>query len=244
MDSPGALAQLKLAAALACAAVSLTGLTFWADFRSWKQFGTGGTPPTLKGYIKIRRWGLYLLFKRQNLLDVSPIPDEGASYLDAESIPVREGSRPSLTRWTLPQRQHPTPISTKTTSYLDNLMQDFATSSTFSPYITSGPSKTEGGTGHAVYIRPEVDTINPNAHKIFYEVAHVHPTDHSLHVYASTKDARLVIEKGWGARFPVEWLAPSSWIMVYAPRDDGEAKVVNDIVRAAVCFAAGKDIKE
>jgi hypothetical protein len=121
-------------------------------------------------------------------------------------------------------------------------MQTFANSSPYSDYITSAPSKTEGGTGPAIYVKPDVPTINPNARKIFYEVAHVHPTENSLHVYLSPRDARRVIEAGWGQRFPVEWLAPPSWILVYAPRDEKEVELVKEIVRAAVCFAVGKDI--
>lgn len=77
-------------------------------------------------------------------------------------------------------------------------------------YIETRPSKTEGGTGPAVYVKPDVETINPFAHKIFFEVAHVHPADNSLHVYVSPLDAKLVIERGWGQRFPVIWLAPPS----------------------------------
>lgn len=89
-------------------------------------------------------------------------------------------------------------------------MQDFASTTPYSMYIETRPSKTEGGTGPAVYVKPDVETINPFAHKIFFEVAHVHPADNSLHVYVSPLDAKLVIERGWGQRFPVIWLAPPS----------------------------------
>ena len=85
-------------------------------------------------------------------------------------------------------------------------------------------------------------TINPVAHKIFYEVAHVHPKENSLHVYVSPKDAKTVVSRGWGKRFPVTWLAPPSWIMLYAPRDERELEVVKEIVRAAVCHAVGMEV--
>lgn len=86
----------------------------------------------------------------------------------------------------------------------------------------------------------DVGTINPNAHKIFYEVAHVHPSENSLHAYLSPRDARVVIEKGWALRFPVDWIAPASWVMVFAPRNGSEVEVVEEIVKAAVQFAVGK----
>jgi hypothetical protein len=72
----------------------------------------------------------------------------------------------------------------------------------------------------------------------------MHPSDNSLHVYVSPQDAREVIEKGWAQRFPVTWLAPPSWVMLYAPRDEKEVEIVREIVRAGVCFAVGKELKE
>ena len=123
-------------------------------------------------------------------------------------------------------------------------MAHFASHPAYAPLIDTRPSKTEGGTGAALYVKPEVDGINPAAHRIFYEVAHVHPTENSLHVYVSPKDARVVLEKGWGVRFPVTWLAPPSWIMVYAPRGEEEVEVVREIVRAAVCFAVGREVED
>jgi len=119
-------------------------------------------------------------------------------------------------------------------------MREFASTPAYSSYLNEGPGKTEGGTGSAIYVKRDVKSINPVAHKIFYEVAHVHPSENSLHVYVSPQDAKLVMKRGWGQRFPVSWLAPPSWIMVYAPRTEEEVEVVREIVRAAVCFAVGK----
>ncbi|CAN9372656.1 unnamed protein product [Alternaria alternata] len=215
------------------AGIAAAGLAFWYDFKSWQSFGTGGTPPTLEGYIKIRRWGLYLLYTRQNLLDASPIPDSGTSYIKPQKVPNRVGRRPGLTRWTLPQRQFPEKITPGASATLHNLMREFADAKAYSKYIETGPSKTEGGTGSAIYVKPDVKTINPVAHKIFFEVAHVHPAENSLHVYVSPQDAKLVMKRGWGQRFPVTWLAPPSWIMVYAPRNEDEVEIVREIVRAA-----------
>jgi hypothetical protein len=121
-------------------------------------------------------------------------------------------------------------------------MHEFANTAAYSKYIETRPSKTEGGTGPAIYVKPDIKTINPVAHKIFYEVAHVHPAENSLHVYVSPQDAKLVMKRGWGQRFPVTWLAPPSWIMVYAPRNEEEVEIVREIVRAAVCHAVGINV--
>lgn len=121
-------------------------------------------------------------------------------------------------------------------------MHEFANTPAYSSHIETRPSKTEGGTGPAIYVKSDVKNINPVAHKIFYEIAHVHPSDNSLHVYVSPQDAKLVMKRGWAQRFPVTWLAPPSWIMVYAPRTEDEVEVVKEIVRAAVCFATGENL--
>lgn len=197
----------------------------------------------MQGYLKVRRWGLYLLYKRQNLLDPSPIPDTGVSYIKPQKTPNRVGDRPTLTRWTLPQRQVLDKITPGAATALQNLMQEFASTAPYSSSIETRPSKTEGGTGPAIYVKPDVKTINPVAQKIFYEVAHVHPSENSLHVYVSPLDAKLVMKRGWGQRFPVTWLAPPSWIMVYAPRTEEEVEIVREIVRAAVCFAVGENVE-
>ncbi|KAH8730800.1 hypothetical protein GQ44DRAFT_420096 [Phaeosphaeriaceae sp. PMI808] len=219
--------------------LSVAGLVVWYDFKTWQSLG--GTPPTLPGYLKTQKWGLYLLYTRQNLLDPTPIPNTGPSYIHGPKVPKRAGNRPYLTRWTLPQRQFPEPITPAASVALKNMMQEFA--STYAASIETRPSKTEGGTGAAIYVKPDVKTINPVASKIFYEIAHVHPAENSLHVYVSPKDARMVIEKGWGQRFPVTWLAPPSWVMVYAPRNEEEVEVVREIVRAGVCFAIGQNVE-
>jgi hypothetical protein len=186
---------------------------------------------------------LYLLYKRQDLLDPSPIPDTGTSYIRPQKVPDRVGNRPTLTRWTLPQRQVAEKITPGASSTLHNLMHEFASTPAYSPFIDQRPSKTEGGTGPAIYVKPDVKTINPVAHKIFYEVAHVHPAENSLHVYVSPQDAKLVMKRGWGQRFPVSWIAPPSWIMVYAPRNEEEVEVVREIVRAGICFAVGRNVE-
>ena len=75
-----------------------------------------------------------------------------------------------------------------------------------------GLSKTEGGTGHAIYAKPELPMTNPVAKKIRCEIAHVHPSENSLHVHISTRDAREIITARWGMRFSVQGLAPPSWV--------------------------------
>jgi len=63
-----------------------------------------------------------------------------------------------------------------------------------------------------------------------------------MHVSISPKDAKLVIEKGWGERFGLSGtILPVTYTMVYAPRDEEEMKVVERIVRAGVNFMLGEE---
>lgn len=61
--------------------------------------GTGGTSPTILGYLKILRWGLYLALHPEDLLDASGLPNTGPSYLRADLINKRYGHPPVLTKW-------------------------------------------------------------------------------------------------------------------------------------------------
>ncbi|KAF2020941.1 hypothetical protein BU24DRAFT_416600 [Aaosphaeria arxii CBS 175.79] len=227
--------RVAIASSIAVATSTLAGALLWADYRAWKNKGTGGTPSTLAGYYKIQKWGLYLLFHPQDLHDPSFIPDGGPSYLS--EFPEREFERPGLTRWVLPQRQQRVSQTQGTQESLSTILPSLANSDAYKDLIYTGPSKTEGGTGTAIYVRPEVPTINPKAKAIFYEIAHVHPSDSSLHVYLSPRDARVVVEKKWGERFSVDWIAPKSWVLVYAPRNATEVEVIREIVEAGIKFA-------
>ncbi|OWZ74448.1 hypothetical protein AYX14_00095 [Cryptococcus neoformans] len=108
--------------------------------------------------------------------------------------------------------------------------------------LNLAPSKTEGGTGDAIYAKEDLPTLNPKAKQVAYEIAHVHPADNSLHVHLSPRDAKKLIEKSWAERFPVHELGPPQWIMVYAPRNKEEIDLVEKIMKAAVGWVTGSTI--
>lgn len=73
------------------------------------------------------------------------------------------------------------------------------------------------------------------------EFAHFHPgPDWSLHLALPDATADLVIERGWAELHLIartEHL-PGSVVMVYAPRDPGEAEVVLRLLQASLEFAS------
>ncbi|PYI00067.1 hypothetical protein BO71DRAFT_312606 [Aspergillus ellipticus CBS 707.79] len=212
---------------------------FWAirDYVDWKAFGTGGTPPTWLGYLRMTRIRLKHALSTNNLLDASHLDQAGPSYLPAESLPIRSGPRPTLMTRILPQRQRPEPIGPATHARLSSLVRDLAAA--YPHLLEIKPSRTEGGSTDGLYARSELESLNPVAGVLKGEIAHVHPQENSLHVWLSERDAREVVEKGWGVRFPPLSGVPRGWVMVYAPRGEGEMDVVEGIVRAAVRWVVG-----
>lgn len=89
------------------------------------------------------------------------------------------------------------------------------------------------------------------------EVCHAHPSDGSLHLSLHPADVKVVLANGWGQRHPIArekswwWQVlrtgrrklPPGFVMVYAPRDEKELRVVVEIVRAAVCWVSGRGLQ-
>ncbi|KZT53146.1 hypothetical protein CALCODRAFT_403457, partial [Calocera cornea HHB12733] len=78
---------------------------------------------------------------------------------------------------------------------------------------------------------------SPTAFSTPYEFVHVHAGESSMHLILAPLDAAEAVEKGWAVRFPLAgcggWLwQPEGRVLVYAPRDEGELKVVEELVRA------------
>ena len=82
----------------------------------------------------------------------------------------------------------------------------------------------------------------PEAFMIELEFAHLHPgPDQSLHMMLPPQLAEAAIEAGWAEQHPVarRGLIPANAVMVYAPRDDEERGVVEELVSASHAFARG-----
>ena len=82
----------------------------------------------------------------------------------------------------------------------------------------------------------------PEAFLIGNEFAHLHPApDQSLHMMLPPALAEEAVGAGWAEQHPValRGLIPANAVMVYAPRDDAEREVVEELVRASHSFARG-----
>ncbi|KAH8673337.1 hypothetical protein BX600DRAFT_508614 [Xylariales sp. PMI_506] len=228
------------------------------DFLAWKSFGTGGTPPTLAGYLKMTSLRIRIrLLSSYDELDASGLSSSGPSYLKSAAggggssgisssnpLPRRAGGRAPLMPRILPQRQRPEPVDPATAARLHGLVSALAAERP--DLLEVLPSHTEGRTTDGLYARADLplDQLNAAAAGdpiLRREIAHAHPAEHSLHAFLSPADARKVVEAEWGQRFSLPHVNPG-WVMVYAPRNEAELEVVERIVRAAVGWVTGQEI--
>lgn len=211
------------------------------DFTDWKSFGTGGTPPTWAGYWRMTKLRVKALLANDDLLDTSVYSrSSGPQYLT--SLPTRGSPRPRLMPRILPQRQVPDRVlSTASRARLHDMVNALAAERP--DVLEVRPSHTEGKTTDGLYARAGRLELNPIARdKILdHEIGHAHPSDDSLHVWISDRDAIEVVEKGWGQRFCLPFVE-KGWVMVYAPRNMEEVEVVESILRAAAQYITGVKI--
>ncbi|EXJ93398.1 hypothetical protein A1O1_01790 [Capronia coronata CBS 617.96] len=237
-------------AAITSTALALAISLAWVvqDFHDWKAFGTGGTPPTWAGYWRMtkirvnRRIHTLLQLGKDDLIDASTLSASGPKYLDPDNIPVRGGKRPQLVSRTMPQRQVPyksDAIEPGVAERVSDMTAIFA--ARYSDILDLKPSKTEGGSADAIYAKLSLPTLNERAKRdriLTTEIAHHHPSELSFHVWLSEADAKTVVEKGWGQRFPMASV-DKGWTMVYAPRTMPEVDVVERIVKAGIAWVSG-----
>jgi hypothetical protein len=242
MDLRSTIAGSPANAILASSSLILAAALGWMirDYNAWINFGTGGTPPNLQGYLKITKFRVLRAFSGDRLNDVSMLPSNGTSYLP-KSLPRRQGAPPGIISRTLPQRQYPAKLSSNIYERLHALPAKYAEK--YPDLLTISPSVTEGRSTDAIYARPEKrqgakDKILGN------EIAHVHPAENSLHVWLTQADTRKVVEAGWGLRFPLASLGmvDEGWTFVYAPRSTDEVDIVDEIVRAGIGHLTGEEI--
>ena len=150
------------------------------------------------------------------------------------SIAPRRGPRPRTTP-TNPHTQldqHPDP------DVIASLAEKLFTL----PGVIERPSAISVPGARALWLDPLRAHGPRAAFLIGTEFAHLHPLpDGSLHVALPPDLAREAIAHGWGEVHPVARLGliPENVVMLYAPRDDGEADVIAEFVSAANAFARG-----
>jgi hypothetical protein len=154
----------------------------------------------------------------------------------SSSLPRRAGERPRTT----PTNPH-TQLDQQPTDlrWIDELARRvFAL-----PGVVEKPSRISVPGARALVLAPDEPTGPPEAFLIDREFAHLHPApDHSLHAMLPIELVRQAVASRWAEAHPValRGLIPATAVMLYAPRDEAELDIIEQLVRASHAFARGE----
>jgi len=148
----------------------------------------------------------------------------------------------------LPRRDGPRPRTTPTNPHtqLDQQPADAAVIDELArrvfslPGVVEQPSRISVPGARALTLASDEPIGPPEAFLVDREFAHLHPSpDRSLHAMLPLDLAEEAIDRGWAEIHPVaeRGVIPRNAVMLYAPRDDAELAVVEELVQASHAFA-------
>ncbi|KAK4147731.1 uncharacterized protein C8A04DRAFT_24280 [Dichotomopilus funicola] len=209
-----------------------TSLLIRNDYLNFLKLGPGGTPPTPVGYARLTFYRLFTLRDPFVPPPVDPAQKPAAGILGAD-LPYRPGPRPAVAGLA-PQRQLNQHGSTGAYDRLRGAIEALAVRDP-KRFVTATSCLEKHG--FALFSRHPVNVCGNG------EVCHIHSSDRSLHLNLHPDDIREVLEKGWGQRHPMAWEGmlvrspvPRTFMMIYAPRDENDLKIVGRIIEAAIWY--------
>ncbi|KAI0389469.1 hypothetical protein F5Y17DRAFT_448764 [Xylariaceae sp. FL0594] len=230
------------------------------SYRGWLALGRGGLPHNVFGYfINV---SLHLL-ARTDLRSPAPYALEGLeetyghhaflSFFNSKTSPPlppnRTPPRPTVPSYIAPQRQ----TSARARPEMIARMQAFLESLVAAnpDLLSIRPSGLEGPLYNAVWLKnthssssSKSSTTRPKAIDTTKgEIIHVH-SEGSSHMVLSLADATTAIQSFWAERHALSGgallagrpLLPWGYVLVYAPRDEGEFEVWKGFVAASARF--------
>jgi len=108
------------------------------------------------------------------------------------------------------------------------------------PGVVECPRRISVPGARALTLAPGEPVGPPEAFLIAHEFAHLHPEpDRSLHAMLPPDIVAQAIAADWAELHPVAriGLIPDTAVMIYAPRNDAELDIVEQLVRASHAFA-------
>ncbi|PHH81762.1 hypothetical protein CDD82_7932 [Ophiocordyceps australis] len=238
-----AFAQHRLLATSALGIVPLLAVLV-NDYRGFIALGPGGLPSNPLGWLAqlcLQPLG------RLNTLNTSSLhssrnvdaagPHGGESFLGAEPLPRRRGHRPRVPGYVAPQRQTSECAARDVVADMNAFLGDLARRNPEALVIKN--SGLESSDYKALWLqdrrRPLPDFLGDTTHG---EIVHVHPQGDS-HAVLSLVDAQVAIEQGWAQLHKLSGRAgilPLTYVLIYAPRHQGEIKVWRRLVTASALF--------
>ncbi|KAI9372480.1 hypothetical protein BJX61DRAFT_442540 [Aspergillus egyptiacus] len=228
----------------------------WKDYQAFLALGPGGTPSTPGGYLRICILRLVTLRDPFSPPQIPQTLHPKTGFLTGDALAPRAGPRPTVAG-IAPQRQLSQKASPALYDALAHEIHRFANNHPNSLYTAT--SCFEKNSTGIFYRLPEPSAAQhpqpqsrSHKHRITCngEVCHSHPSDGSLHLTLHPADVKLILERGWGQRHPLardNWwwvtpIVPAGFVMIYAPRNEEEVKVVGEIIRAAAWWVSGKEL--
>jgi hypothetical protein len=207
----------------------------WAirDYAKWRSLGPGGLPANPGGWLSMMRFR----WMAKDGLDVTQMMAAAGGENDLQAwrdIRRRAGARPTVSPYPIPHRQLDQLADPGVRGQLSELFDRtvdrhagrvlYALSSFEKRHPAITLTCAEGSVGAA-----------SNA-----EIAHIHPSDNSMHMVLSPSDAVAAIEMGWAQRHGLAGVAaglPPTYVMVYSPRNREDLAVVEQLLEAAIAYA-------
>ncbi|RYP08699.1 hypothetical protein DL764_001719 [Monosporascus ibericus] len=239
-----------LAAALAGAPLLAYTLS---NYRQWLAIEPGGLPYNFFGYLVN---ALMRPFARTDTRLPAPYdrsklaplygPEASRSYFAGAQPPARRaGQRPDVPTFTVPQRQTSQKAPADTVGRERAFMEALAAANP--RLLRLRASAAEGGHHDALWLADGVPRPGRYLNGLQGEFAHPHG-EGSAHVTLSLADAEALVERGWAERHRLSGVlaAGISWgyVLVYAPRDEGEFEVWREILLASTRFVASASGEE
>jgi len=223
---------MKAGRRVALAAAVLAAGWVVRDYRGWLALGPGGLPNTPRGWLtmavlRARTW-------RVDPFDTTGLT--GAGHLTGP-LPVRAGPRPTVAHYPIPHRQ------------LDQFpAPEFASTLTIASFVAPRPTLTVRQSyfekhNDAAFAAPGLP-VHADGRVSGGEIGHIH-ADGSLHLVLAPADAAAAIEHGWGQLHPAEGRAaglPSTYLLVYSPRNPDEVAVAERLLDAAAAHMTGNQL--
>jgi Family of unknown function (DUF5519) len=217
------------------AGIVAVGAAIWAvsDYAKWRSLGPGGLPANVRGWLTMTRFRLMA----RGGLDMRPLVNalEASKDLRAWSDPrPRFGKRPTVSPYPVPHRQLDQLPAEVTRRELTRL---------FDRAVLQHADEVEYALSHFEKRHPAIKLKIPDEMAVARshgEIAHIHPSDNSMHMILSPGDAIAAIEMGWAERHGLAGIAaglPVTYVMVYAPRDECDLAVVAELLEAAITHA-------
>ncbi|KAF4974998.1 hypothetical protein FZEAL_8163 [Fusarium zealandicum] len=213
------------------------------DYRGYIDLGPGGPPHNIAGWLfqlvlrPITKEPFHTSCYNAKAIAQAG-PNGNAAFLSQDDVPSRSSPRPLVGSWTAPSRQLTDQADEKINARYQKFLVSLASASP--SQLKMATSKAERH-GPALCVASE-NPSHPVARWTEGEIAHMHATDGSMHLNLTPKDARLVLERGWGQRHPLSGRALYiGLVMIYAPRGEEELAVVQSITRASVKFMLGEE---